>query len=85
MPFAETAIDIPAIMALSIPLFGIGVAIVAVIAGSWRKAKVSEHRAVLVQNMIDKGFSPGEIVRVLEASDLGADPAVAARRRAERV
>jgi hypothetical protein len=32
---------------------------------------VSEHRAVLVQNMIDKGFSPGEIERVMAATDAG--------------
>lgn len=82
MPFAE--VDIPAVIGASIPIAGIAVAIVAILAVNWRRAKVSEHRAVLVQNMVDKGFSPGEIVRVLEASDLGTDPAVA-RRRAERV
>lgn len=83
MLFAD--LDIPAIIGTCIPLAGIGVGIVAIISVNWRKAKVSEHRAVLVQNMIDKGFSPGEIVRVLEASDLGTDPSLAARRRAERV
>jgi Fe2+ transport system protein FeoA len=46
---------------------------------------VSEHRAVLVQNMIDKGFTPGEIVRVLEASDLNGPLPVSSRRHAERV
>jgi len=75
------AVDIPAILGTCIPLAGIGVAIVAVIMVNWRKAKVSEHRAVLVQNMIDKGFSPGEIARVLESSDLAGDKMTAKYRR----
>jgi hypothetical protein len=75
--------DIPAIIGASIPIAGIMIAIVAIVMVNWRKAKVSEHRAVLVQNMIDKGFSPGEIARVMESSDL-ADGSVP-KRRSERV
>lgn len=82
MLFAE--LDIPAVIGASIPIAGIAVGIVAILAVNWRKAKVSEHRAVLVQNMVDKGFSPGEIVRVLEASDLNANGPLPSR-RAERV
>ncbi len=82
MLFAE--IDIPAVIGASIPIAGIAVGIVAILAVNWRRAKVSEHRAVLVQNMVDKGFSPGEIVRVLEASDLTANGPLPSR-RAERV
>jgi hypothetical protein len=82
MLFAE--LDIPAVIGTSIPLAGIAVAIVAILSVNWRKAKVSEHRAVLVQNMVDKGFSPGEIVRVLEASDLNVNGPLP-HRRAERV
>lgn len=82
MLFAE--LDIPAVIGASIPIAGIAVAIVAILSVNWRKAKVSEHRAVLVQNMVDKGFSPGEIVRVLEASDLNASGPIPPR-RAERV
>lgn len=67
MLFAE--LDVPAVIGASIPLAGICVGIVAIIAVNWRKAKVSEHRAVLVQNMIDKGFTPGEIERILLAAE----------------
>ena len=85
MLFAE--LDIPAIIGSSIPIAGIMIAIVAIVMVNWRKAKVSEHRAVLVQNMIDKGFSPGEIARVLESSDLSekSGAARARRRDSERV
>lgn len=82
MLFAE--VDIPAVIGSSVPLAGIVVGIVAIVTFNWRKAKVAEYRSVLVQNMVDKGFSPGEIVRVLEAADVGSDPA-AARGRAARV
>lgn len=81
MLFAE--VDVPAVIGASIPIAGILVGIVAIIAINWRKAKVAEYRSVLVQNMVDKGFSPGEIVRVLETADVGGDPAaVRARQRA---
>jgi hypothetical protein len=75
MLFAE--LDIPAIMALSIPLLGIGIAIVSVLATNWRRAKVSEHRAVMIQNMLDRGFTSSEIERVLAASDNKGDKLMA--------
>ena len=68
MLFAES-VDIPAIIGTSLPLAGILVGIVAILAVNWRKAKVTECRAVLTQNMIDKGFSAEEIERVLAAHD----------------
>lgn len=37
------------------------------VAGEWRKARVAEQHAALKQQMIEKGFSAGEIVRVIEA------------------
>jgi Fe2+ transport system protein FeoA len=83
MLFAD--IDIPAVIGTCIPLAGIGVAIVAILAVNWRKTKVAEYRSVLVQNMVDKGFSPGEIVRVLEAADVGSDPAMTRARATSRV
>ena len=56
-------------LALGIPFVALLIPIVAIIASSWQKAKVSEHRAILVQNMLDKGFTPDEIERVLRAGD----------------
>lgn len=78
MLFAES-LDIPAIIGASIPVAGILVAIVAIIAVNWRKARVSEHRSVLVQNMIDKGFSRSEIERVLRANNMDSTPVHHAR------
>jgi Fe2+ transport system protein FeoA len=82
MLFAD--IEIPAVIGASVPIMGIMVGIVAILAVNWRKTKVAEYRSVLVQNMVDKGFSPGEIVRVLEAADVGADPATLRARASSR-
>jgi len=71
MLFAEY--DIAAIMSLSIPILGILIALFAVLGTTWRKAKVAEYRAVIVQGMVEKGFSVDEIERVLQAASLGAD------------
>ena len=68
MLFADT-LDIPAIIATSVPLAGILIGIIAVLAVNWRKAKVTECRAVMTQNMLDKGFTADEIERVLLAND----------------
>lgn len=65
MPFA---ID-PGIIGVTIPIFALSIPIIAILSGNWRKAKVSEHRAILVQNMLDKDFTPDEIERVMRASD----------------
>ncbi len=65
MPFA---ID-PGIIGVSIPIFALSIPIIAILSGNWRKAKISEHRAITIQTMLDKGFSPDEIERVMRASD----------------
>lgn len=44
-------------------------AIVNSIASNVRKTRVAEQNAVLKKEMLDKGFSADEIVRVLEAGD----------------
>jgi hypothetical protein len=56
-----------------IPVIALLIPIVAIISSNWRKAKQAEYRAILVQNMLDKDFSPDEIERVLKASDGMAD------------
>ena len=71
MLFAE--LDVPAIMALSIPLLAISIAIFGVLATNWRRAKVAEYRAVMIQNMLDRNFTSDEIERVLAASDAKGD------------
>ncbi len=43
------------------------------LAGEWRKVRVAEQNAVLKKEMIERGFSPGEIVRVIEAGPDVAD------------
>ncbi len=42
-------------------------AVVSTIATNWRKARESEHLAVLKQNMIDRGMSAEEIERIVRA------------------
>jgi hypothetical protein len=37
------------------------------LAAEWRKARVAEQIAVLKKDMIERGFSAGEIIRVIEA------------------
>ncbi len=61
--------DLPAIMGVSIPILALFIPIVAIISSNWKKAKVAEYRAILVQNMLDKDFTPDEIERVLKAND----------------
>jgi hypothetical protein len=68
MLFAST--DITGIVAICVPVGGAFLTWMVVgVADAWRKAKVAEYRAVLVQNMIDKEFGPEEIERVLKAND----------------
>lgn len=61
--------EVPAILGVCIPIFALSIPIVAIISTNWRKAKVAEYRAILVQNMLDKGFTPDEVERVLKAND----------------
>jgi hypothetical protein len=74
MLFAEDTI--PAILGVSIPLVALLIPVVAILSTNWRKAKVAEFRAILVQNMLDKEFTPDEIERVLKANDGMADKLV---------
>lgn len=48
------------------------------VAAEWRKARVAEQHAALKQQMIEKGFSAGEIVRVIEVRP-GGPPAAAGK------
>jgi hypothetical protein len=41
-------------------------AVTAIVAKNWRKARESEHLAVLKQSMIERGMSVEEMERVLE-------------------
>ncbi len=59
----------PGVIAVCIPVLALCIPIVAILSLNWRKAKVAEYRAILVQNMLDKDFTPDEIERVLKAND----------------
>ena len=52
--------------------------VVHTIATNWRHVRVAEQNAALKQQMIDRGFSADEIVRVLEAGT-PAEPAKVAK------
>jgi hypothetical protein len=68
------SIELPAILGICVPVGGVFLTCMVIgVADAWRKAKVAEYRAVLVQNMIDKGFSADEIERVVKANDGGRD------------
>lgn len=72
MLFAET--NLTQIVAICVPVGGAFVTwMITSVAAEWRKAKVAEYRAILIQGMVDKGFSPGEVERVLKAADAGRD------------
>ena len=76
------SMDVTGIVAICVPVGGAFLTWMVVgVADAWRKAKVAEYRAVLVQNMIDKGFAPDEIERVLGASDSDGDKPVGKLRR----
>jgi hypothetical protein len=66
----------PAVIGVCIPVIALMIPIVAIISGNWKKAKVAEYRAITVQQMLDKGFTPDEIERVLKATDGMADKLV---------
>lgn len=69
MPFAST--ELPAVIGVLIPVVALCIPIAAILSANWRRAKVAEYRAVMVQNMLDKGFTPDDIERVLRANDAG--------------
>jgi len=50
-------------------ILGIGIVVIAVVAiNQWRKVRIAEIEATLKQQMLDRGMTSEEIVRVLEAS-----------------
>ena len=65
--FASTGEVVP-IIVVSL-LFGgwIVVAVAKTIATSWQRAKESEHLAVIKQQMLERGMSADEIIRVVNA------------------
>ena len=84
MLFAELD-NLPAVISLSIPIIALMIPVVAILSVNWRKAKVAEYRAIMIQTMLDKGFTPDELERVLRANDGTADKLVGkcSRRRDE--
>lgn len=66
-------IDLPAVIGTCIPVLAILAGVVAILAFNWRKAKATECRAVLIQKMLEKGFTADEIEKVIKANDLGQD------------
>lgn len=48
---------------------GLLVAGIGIVAHCWRVVRVAEQNAVLKKTMLDKGFSPEEIERVMTAGD----------------
>ena len=67
MDILERMVQMPNI--IFVLVFGgwIVTSIVQSICGNWRKAKESEHLAVLKQQMLDRGLSPVDIERVCNA------------------
>jgi hypothetical protein len=56
------------IVPLGIVSLGVLVAIVAIIAGAWRKVRRAELDAELKHKMLDQGMSADDICKVLEVS-----------------
>jgi hypothetical protein len=54
-------------------VFGGGIlcGIVYIVMENWRKARAAEQNAVLKKDMIERGFSPDDIIRIIES---GASP-----------
>jgi hypothetical protein len=47
------------------------IAMVAIVAGQWRRVRIAEMEAALKQQMLDKGMSAAEIEKVMIASSSG--------------
>jgi hypothetical protein len=43
------------------------VGLVAVVTGNWQKVRVAEQQTILKRELLDRGFTADEIVRVIEA------------------
>jgi len=67
MRILDKLVTMPTI--LFVLIFGgwIVTAVVQSITSNWRKAKESEHLAVLKQQMLDRGLSPQDIERICNA------------------
>lgn len=50
------------------------------LAKNWRKARVAEYQAILKRDMLDRGFSADEIIRVIEAGGPPAEETKGCRR-----
>lgn len=57
-------------VAIGLPIL---LAIIASVAGEWRKVRIAEQNAVLKKEMIDRGFTADEIVQVLDAGTESRD------------
>jgi hypothetical protein len=51
------------------------VGLVAVVMGSWQKVRMTEQQTTLKRELLDRGFSAEEIVRVIEAGGAAAEEA----------
>jgi hypothetical protein len=54
---------------------GIVIAIISLICNAWKSNRQNERLAILKQQMLDKGMSADEIVRVINAGQEGAGEA----------
>lgn len=52
---------------------GLIVGLISILVDAWRKSRVAEQNAVLKKDMIERGFTADEIVRVLEAGSSPGD------------
>ena len=70
------------IVAVSV-LFGAPMAwlIIDSLAKNWRKARVAEQQTILKRELLDRGFTADEIVRVIEAGGSGDETRRVARCR----
>ena len=73
--------DGPAIPILFVVTAMAVVVIVTVLANQWRRVRIAETEATIKARMIDRGFSPDEIERVLRA---GVQQTRRGRRRPDR-
>ena len=67
----------PGLMAIVL-IFGGGLitGVIALIVNGWKGNRDSERLAILKQQMLDKGMSADDIVRVIEAEPKGTDEVV---------
>jgi hypothetical protein len=62
--------DLVAVLFVTFMFGGIAVwLIVATVAEQWRKIRIADRNAALKQSMVERGYRPDEIVRVLNAGN----------------